>query len=259
MLTPRDLLNVEFKTSFRGYNEQQVDEFLKKVVAAYEAVYKENQELKAQLEALEAEREEVRTDQRRVDELLELARQVVEDARGAAQREADAILQEARVMAMQEMERARQEVQEHLEQVRQLERQEQMVQQRIRLLLETLLSQLDQPAPGVPAGREGRLAERQGSAPERPAPQGLERTEPGLGGGGALGGKPAQSNPAAGQLAADFEDDADDLLANWVEDADDDTPFADGQTLRWKPAGEPGTKPGRPSASGSPESYSRFG
>ena len=46
MLTPLDISNKEFKKAFRGYKEDEVDEFLDKVIADYERLYKENGELK---------------------------------------------------------------------------------------------------------------------------------------------------------------------------------------------------------------------
>ncbi|MBO8125932.1 MAG: DivIVA domain-containing protein [Firmicutes bacterium] len=51
MLTPLDIQNAAFHRSFRGYNEEEVDDFLDKVFLEYEALYRENQELKKKLEA----------------------------------------------------------------------------------------------------------------------------------------------------------------------------------------------------------------
>lgn len=49
MLTPLDIQNAVFHRSFRGYNEAEVDDFLDRVVAEYEQLYRENLALKAQL------------------------------------------------------------------------------------------------------------------------------------------------------------------------------------------------------------------
>lgn len=46
MLTPLDIENREFKKSFRGYNVNELDEFLDDILEDYERVYKENIELK---------------------------------------------------------------------------------------------------------------------------------------------------------------------------------------------------------------------
>ena len=46
MLTPMDIHNKEFKRSFRGYNEDEIDDFLDQVVNDYERLYRENERLK---------------------------------------------------------------------------------------------------------------------------------------------------------------------------------------------------------------------
>ena len=45
-LTPMDINNKEFKRGLRGYNAEEVDEFLDEVVENYEEMYKENSNLK---------------------------------------------------------------------------------------------------------------------------------------------------------------------------------------------------------------------
>ncbi|MGE5507088.1 MAG: DivIVA domain-containing protein [Chitinophagales bacterium] len=49
MLTPLDIQNAVFHRTFRGYSEAEVDEFLDRVVAEYEQLYRENLALKEQL------------------------------------------------------------------------------------------------------------------------------------------------------------------------------------------------------------------
>ncbi len=45
LLKPRDIANVQFRTAWRGYNEADVDEFVQKMVRAYETLYHEYQKL----------------------------------------------------------------------------------------------------------------------------------------------------------------------------------------------------------------------
>ena len=49
MLTPMDIHNKDFKRSFRGYNEDEIDDFLDKVVNDYEKLFRENDRLKEEL------------------------------------------------------------------------------------------------------------------------------------------------------------------------------------------------------------------
>ena len=45
-LTPMDINNKEFKRGLRGYNPEEVDEFLDEVIENYEQLYKDNSKLK---------------------------------------------------------------------------------------------------------------------------------------------------------------------------------------------------------------------
>jgi len=45
-LTPLDIHNKEFSRGFRGYNEEEVDEFLDQIVAELEGLLRENEELR---------------------------------------------------------------------------------------------------------------------------------------------------------------------------------------------------------------------
>ena len=45
-MTSMDIMSREFKRNMRGYNMDEVDDFLEKVAEDYEALYKENAILK---------------------------------------------------------------------------------------------------------------------------------------------------------------------------------------------------------------------
>ena len=47
-LTPLDIHNKEFSRSFRGYDEDQVNEFLDQIIKDYEALIRENKDLQNQ-------------------------------------------------------------------------------------------------------------------------------------------------------------------------------------------------------------------
>ncbi len=46
MLTPRDLLNVQFAPALRGYNRVQVDEFIRRLIGEYEELARKYTKLK---------------------------------------------------------------------------------------------------------------------------------------------------------------------------------------------------------------------
>ena len=49
MITSMDIENKEFKKGFRGYHEEEVDEFLDLVKEDFENLYRENLDLKEKL------------------------------------------------------------------------------------------------------------------------------------------------------------------------------------------------------------------
>lgn len=117
MLTPLDIHNKEFKRSFRGYNEDEIDEFLDTVVKDYETLYRENIDLKETVDRLKSKvenferlentlhntlvvaqetAEEVKLNANRESEdLRSSAQREAEDLRASAKREADLIIKEA--------------------------------------------------------------------------------------------------------------------------------------------------------------------
>ena len=56
MLKPIDIHNMEFKRVFKGYDPEEVDDFLADIVLKYEAVYQENRKLRQELEDLRRRR-----------------------------------------------------------------------------------------------------------------------------------------------------------------------------------------------------------
>lgn len=112
MITPRDLHRAQFKRVWKGYNPEEVDQFLRRVVLEYERVYKENQELKEKIEALEERVREYASTETQISLTLDMARQAAADAKSAAEREANAIINEARAQADQILRRTSLQVEE---------------------------------------------------------------------------------------------------------------------------------------------------
>ena len=52
-ITALDIKDKQFTTKFRGYNEQEVDEFLDIIVDDYEDLVRDNRELAARVKELE--------------------------------------------------------------------------------------------------------------------------------------------------------------------------------------------------------------
>ncbi|TCW37343.1 cell division initiation protein [Thermohydrogenium kirishiense] len=110
MLTPMDIHNKEFKRSFRGYNENEVDEFLDKVMEDYELLYKENSDLKDRVNILNDKLQNYTDIEKTLNNTLVVAQKSAEDLKQNAKKEADLIMQQAQQEAEKIMQKANQEV-----------------------------------------------------------------------------------------------------------------------------------------------------
>jgi len=112
LITPLDIQNVEFKVSFRGYNQSEVDSFLNKVLVDYEKLHKENQVIKESAKRLESDIGKYKNIEENLSSTLMLAQETSTTLKGAAEREAAVIIQEAELKAKKILEDVQKEVQE---------------------------------------------------------------------------------------------------------------------------------------------------
>ena len=96
MLTPLDIHNKEFKRAMRGYEMNDVDDFLDEVIKDYEQIYKENLNLKEQIEEFKDDIARYRDLEDTLHNTLILAQQTAEDVRQNAEKEAELIIANAR-------------------------------------------------------------------------------------------------------------------------------------------------------------------
>lgn len=99
MITPEEIDLIEFKRSFRGYSEDEVDDFLDKVQTDYEALIKENEALKEKLQMYESQISKYSSIEETLKETLITAQSAAEDTTSAANKKARVIVQEAELEA----------------------------------------------------------------------------------------------------------------------------------------------------------------
>ena len=95
MLTPLDIQKQEFGVKMRGYNADEVDDFLDLVGADYEKLYRENKELKDKQIVLNKSIEEYKNIETSLRNALLYAQNTAEDMKKNASEKAQNILQEA--------------------------------------------------------------------------------------------------------------------------------------------------------------------
>ena len=98
MLTPIEIHNAEHKTG-RGYSKKEMDEFLEDVSESYEAVYKENMELKNKLSKISNEIEYYKSMETTLQKALVLAEKTSKDTIDTAKKEAGVIEKQASIKA----------------------------------------------------------------------------------------------------------------------------------------------------------------
>ena len=91
LLTPMEIHNHQFKKSFRGYSENEVDDFLDRIVADFEKLQRDNERLKNQVEALNREIEQYRKLEKNLNETLMVAQRTADEVISAAKKNADNI------------------------------------------------------------------------------------------------------------------------------------------------------------------------
>ena len=89
MLTPMDIHDHQFKKSFRGYNENEVDDFLDRIVSDYEKILRENDRLKNSLSAVEREMDQYRKLEKSINDTLLMAQRTADEVISAAKRNGD--------------------------------------------------------------------------------------------------------------------------------------------------------------------------
>lgn len=113
MITGMEIRNQQFAKSLRGYNEEQVKNFLLQMAQDYETIYTENSQLKESIQRLKYELERYHKMEETMNNSLILAQQTAETLKISAKKEANLILEDSK-RGIAEMLNAYQEVMKRL-------------------------------------------------------------------------------------------------------------------------------------------------
>lgn len=94
-LTPLDIHNKEFKRSMRGYNEDEVNDFLDRIIKDYEAMIRQNKELEEKNAQMEEQVRNFRTMEDSLGKSIMLAQETAEELKTNARKEAQLVIREA--------------------------------------------------------------------------------------------------------------------------------------------------------------------
>jgi cell division initiation protein len=160
-ITPVDVHNKEFRRSLWGFNEDEVDEFLDELGADYEAVIRERDALKEQVEGLRQQLLQYKELEENLQRALVVAQSTADEVRQSARKEADLILQEAQAKAQRMVDEAKARVRDLENEFRELERQLSVYRARVKSLLQAELELVENfPSRGQILGEEPERAPR---------------------------------------------------------------------------------------------------
>ncbi len=95
MLTPLDIENKRFSKTLKGYNVDEVDDFLDDLTIDYEKLYKENIELREQIEQNKKDLEHYKNVEHTLQNTLIMAQTTADDIKANAQTRAEQIVRDA--------------------------------------------------------------------------------------------------------------------------------------------------------------------
>lgn len=158
-LTLLDIANKEFKVSIRGYNQDEVDEFLDEVMRNYEAIIRENDELRQSTSGMGEKLEQYRQLEQTLQSTLVVAQSTADEMKQSARKEAELVVREAEQRARELMQKADQQILQQRAELERLRRETEQFRVRVKSLLESQLTLLAQglgelhsvPDPGVGA------------------------------------------------------------------------------------------------------------
>jgi cell division initiation protein len=142
-LTPLDIHNKEFSRSFRGYDEDDVNEFLDLIIKDYEAVIRENKELQNQIITLEERVGHFSNIEDTLSKTIIVAQEAADELRSNSKKESQLILKEAEKNADRIINEALARARKIGHETEELKKQASIYRMRFRTLLEAQLELLN--------------------------------------------------------------------------------------------------------------------
>lgn len=141
-LTPLDIHNKEFTRGFRGYNEDEVNDFLDQVIKDYESVIREKKELEETVEKLEEKLSYFKNIEETLNKSILVAQETGEEVKRSATKEARLIVKEAEKNADRIINESLAKSRKISMEIEELKKQSSVYRTRFRMLIEAQLEML---------------------------------------------------------------------------------------------------------------------
>lgn len=138
-LTPVDIHNKEFSKGFRGYDEDEVNEFLDQVIKDYELVIREKKELEEKIAAMNERLGHFSTIEETLNKSIVVAQEAAEEVKGNAMKEAKLIIREAEKNADRIVNESLSKARKIALEIEELKKQSKVFRTRFRMLIEAQL------------------------------------------------------------------------------------------------------------------------
>lgn len=143
-LTPLDIHNKEFSRRIRGYDEDEVNEFLDQVIKDYESIIRENKELHNQLLSIQERLDHFLNIEESLSKTIIVAQEAADDVKNNSKKESQLILKEAEKNADRIINEALSKSRKVAIETEELRKQASIYRTRFRTLLEAQLELLSQ-------------------------------------------------------------------------------------------------------------------
>lgn len=143
MITPSDIENKQFSRTKKGYNPDEVDDFLDLVILDMEKLIRENRQLKEELGKAHVQVDKHMNTETTVYETLEAAKSLMNDIAASAERRAEILLKNAEMEANIITKDAKESISKLTEEGNRLRTKLEMLRGRYKNLLESELERLD--------------------------------------------------------------------------------------------------------------------
>lgn len=153
-LSPLDIHNKEFSRRLRGYDEDEVNEFLDQIIKDYEAMIRENKELQNQVAALQEKLSHFANIEETLSKTIIVAQEAADELKNNAKKEAQLIVKEAEKNADRIINDSLAKSRKVALEVEELKKQAAIYRARFRALVETQLDLLSKDGWESLEGRE---------------------------------------------------------------------------------------------------------
>lgn len=138
-LTPLDIHNKEFSRGMRGYDQDEVNEFLDQVMKDFELVIREKKEQKREIELLEDKLTHFSNIEETLNKSILVAQQTADEVKGNATKESKLIVREAEKNADRIINEALEKARRIEIEVEELKKQGKVFRTRLKMLIEAQL------------------------------------------------------------------------------------------------------------------------